>query len=82
MNKERAETIARDYLSTQIIMEFCPNLPTGLCRFNPEDELLFRFELFETSHLGNSNYVAVSKVTGTNELCREDWTVICPTWRE
>ncbi|MBB5348313.1 hypothetical protein JWG42_04925 [Desulfoprunum benzoelyticum] len=63
MNKEGAEAIARDYFNTRIKLEFFSKLPTGLYRFNPEDEILFRFDLFETPHLGDSKYVAVSKVT-------------------
>ena len=64
MNREDAKKLARSFLSKRIELHYCGNSPQGVYEVNFENELLFKFQLFGESSIGNSPYVAVSRETG------------------
>ena len=64
MNESKACKIARAFLSDQIELEQCNELPGGLYKFNDAEEILYRFRLFSHLSFGGSEYIAVSKESG------------------
>lgn len=65
MNTTDAGEIARAYLCKHIQLEQCAEIPSELYGFKPSDVYLFRFKLFGQMSIGSSEYVAVTKSTGS-----------------
>jgi len=64
MNPEEAEKLARNFLSKSIQVDYC-ELPTqNIYGFNPEEEYLFTFQLYDKLSIGSSPYIGVSRKTG------------------
>jgi len=64
MNIEEAEKLVRNHLADQIGIEYHQEPPVSIYNFNPEENFLFSYCLFDPPMVGGSNYIAVSKVTG------------------
>jgi len=64
MNPEKAEKLARDFLSKRIELQYCGNSPQGIYSVNFEKDMLFTFQVFGENSIGSSPYVAVSRETG------------------
>ena len=65
MNKKVAVELARSFLIKNIELEYCSEPPGPIYNFNPEEDFLFTFQMFSGSSIGASQYLAVSKKTGT-----------------
>lgn len=67
MNEQEIIKLAKEFLCNNIEIEIIPEESSDIAvyRTDPENEVLVRFSLFEESHVGQSNYLTVSKVDGT-----------------
>jgi len=65
MNESDASKIVHAYLCDHIRLEKYKEVPSGLFGFRPDDEYLFSFTLFGHQAIGGSEYIAVSKATGS-----------------
>ncbi len=67
MDETNAIELARKFLSEnnelEIHSEITPQ--TNFYEYNPENEILISFSLFETPKLGPSKYITISKSDGT-----------------
>lgn len=65
MKDADAYRIAHEYLCRNIALERCEELPEGLYGVTESGDVLFTFRLFGRTCVGSSEYIAVSKETGT-----------------
>ena len=65
MNESEIKQLAHDFLCQNIELEICNEIPDVLYEFNSKDELLFGFRLFGHIGIGASEYISVSRTTGT-----------------
>ncbi len=67
MDEKSAITIVRNYLSEKIELTCHEKPPDGisLWDFNPAEELLFIYRLDGQPAFGGTDYIAVSRITGT-----------------
>ena len=64
MNRKDAEILARSSLAESLVLEFCDTPPRTLYGFNPTEEYLFTFQLYDNLSIGSSPYIAVSRESG------------------
>ncbi|NQT61651.1 MAG: hypothetical protein HQ556_01725 [Candidatus Marinimicrobia bacterium] len=64
MNKQEAKKLACSFLTKSIELECSDKPPQALYGFNPAKDYLFTFQLFGSSSIGSSQYLAVSRETG------------------
>ena len=65
MKEADARKMVREYLCKRIEIEACSGIQDGVFNFDPDNELLFRFSLFDQPSTGSSEYVTISKTNGT-----------------
>ncbi|MEX1013711.1 MAG: hypothetical protein WDZ80_00945 [Candidatus Paceibacterota bacterium] len=67
MNKQVAKELARKFLCKNIELEVYSEEPPGVSiyPFDPKNDILISFSLFEEPKFGPSKYIIVSKIDGT-----------------
>ncbi|MBT4339530.1 MAG: hypothetical protein HOD63_13135 [Bacteroidetes bacterium] len=64
MNIKEAVKIVRKHLIYQVGIAYHQEPPVSIYNINPDENLLFSYNLFGPPMVGGSNYIAVSKAAG------------------
>ena len=70
MNIKEAVKIVRKHLIYQVGIAYHQEPPVSIYNINPDENLLFSYNLFGPPMVGGSNYIAVSKATGEVRVLR------------
>ena len=65
MNEREAKQSIHKFLCDHIELELCTNFSDISYELNPENEFIYRFELFGSTSVGSSEYIAISKLSGS-----------------
>ena len=65
MNEPEAKQAARKYLCDHIKLDLCTDFSGVSYELKPENEFIYQFKLFGSASIGSSEYIAISKATGS-----------------